>query len=126
MNGIPKSKIRVLTLLFLAGVLYAVVILTTGFAIPCPIRKITGWLCPGCGITTLFICLIKFDIKGAFFANPFLFVTMPFLIFELVYSLIPEHRKNKKNNISLLIYAVLFILWGVLRNAVPPAVHFHG
>ena len=126
MKSIPKSKLRTLAILCIIGIAYAIWILITGLAIPCPIRKITGLLCPGCGITTLFICLFRLNIKEAFYANPFLFITMPYLIFELIYSLNPEHRKNKKNNISLLIYAVLFILWGVLRNAMPPAVHFHG
>ena len=57
-----KSIARVL----IAGILYALWVLMTGLYIPCPIRTLTGFLCPGCGISHYFIHLIQFDFKQAF------------------------------------------------------------
>lgn len=37
----------------------------------CPIRHLTGILCPGCGMTRAFLALAELDIPRAFALNPF-------------------------------------------------------
>ena len=55
------------------GAVYAGFVLLTGLAIPCPIRLVTGLKCPGCGITTCLLSLIRLDFHAAFHANPLVF-----------------------------------------------------
>lgn len=62
------------------GCAYFLVVRYTGLSIPCPFRLITGYLCPGCGITTMMLALLSGDIQTAIVANPFLFYTGPLLI----------------------------------------------
>jgi hypothetical protein len=38
---------------------------------PCGFLVVTGVPCPGCGLTTSFAHMIRFQIAGAFAANPF-------------------------------------------------------
>jgi hypothetical protein len=38
---------------------------------PCGFLVYTGYPCPGCGLTTSFAHMIRFQIGGAFHANPF-------------------------------------------------------
>jgi hypothetical protein len=66
-------------LLFL-GLAYFAFIKLTGWSIPCPFHALTGFLCPGCGITDMFLALFAGDIAGAFAANQLLFVLGPFIL----------------------------------------------
>jgi len=120
------KRIRLYAAVLLLGSVYCVWVRFTGLGIPCPIRMITGWKCPGCGITTLFVRLFKLDIHGAFEANSFLFLTLPFLAAELVFSEACYFRGDligKKartvNTVATCIYLVCLIAFGISRNIFP-------
>lgn len=51
--------------------------------IPCLWKTIFNIKCPGCGLTTALISLIRFDIAGAYSANPLIFVVLPSVIFYI-------------------------------------------
>lgn len=116
-----KRQVRVLAAVLAAGAVYYVWVRFTGLAIPCMFRKVTGLLCPGCGITTLILCLGEGNMEGAYHANPFLFVTGPVLIVELIYVFI-LYGKGKQipkwNNVLITVYAAALCLFGVWRNLV--------
>lgn len=38
---------------------------------PCGFLVFTGFPCPGCGLTTSFSHMVRFQLEGAFLANPF-------------------------------------------------------
>ncbi len=122
----PKGILLLLLLLFLAAA-YLAWYHYTGIGIPCIFRLITGLQCPGCGITTMFTALFFLDFHSAYEANQYLFVTLPFLIFESVFELI--RRKLHKpcplwNQILLILYLVGLITFGILRALSEP--HTHG
>lgn len=106
-------------IVLLAGILYYIWVRLTDLKIPCMFRTATGLLCPGCGITTMIMYLGQFRLMDAYHANPFLFLTMPFLLVELgyVFYLDAKGKKHPKWNQVLLIgYIVSLILFGILRN----------
>ena len=116
-----KKSIKALTIFALAGIIYLIFINVTGITVPCIFQKITGWHCPGCGITTLFYRLSKGNIKGAYLANRFIFVTSPFIIFEVIYCEYLKYREKKSpfiNNLLLYIYIAALIIWGIARNII--------
>lgn len=111
---------KVLALLFF-GFCYYVWIRMTGLCIPCIFRLITGLKCPGCGITTMIMRLSMLNFRGAFIANPFLFITAPFLAFELIYAYIKKEKSEKLprwNTILLYLYLALLLIFGIVRNII--------
>lgn len=102
-----------------AGLLYFAFVTWTGLSLPCPIRAATGFLCPGCGITQLFLSLAQGDLSGAWAANPALCLAGPLLLTLLAadeYAYIRTGRgKEWPRWLSGLLLA-FFLLFAVGRN----------
>lgn len=114
-----KRAINTLLVLVLIGIAYYIFISLTGLAIPCIFRQITSYKCPGCGITTMLVALAHGNINDAFDANPFLFITSPFLLVEFyihVNCYIKEKQISKTNRFILLLYIIALIIFGIIRN----------
>lgn len=90
--------------------------------IPCVIHEITGFYCPGCGITRCLFNLVKFNFVEAIHDNALVFFSLPFyLIYFINYNCITylnmKNRFNgKKTKIFLYCYLALVLLFGVIRN----------
>ncbi len=116
-----KRLIRVLVInlsLLTIFIVYYVISQKIDIYIPCVFRMITGYKCPGCGITHYLFHLINLDFKSAFFDNPFVFICVPILfIYYLIanYNYVKYDNRNKVviprylSN-SLLIIALLFAI----------------
>lgn len=120
-------KIRILKLLsaaiiiVAAGILYFFINKYTGIYIPCIFNLITGFYCPGCGVTRMCLALLNFDIKGAFTQNPAIIIALPVLIYlfsVLIYNHIKfgKFKLKKFQNIIAYVLIVYFVIFGVLRN----------
>ena len=116
---LKKTLIKYAIILGIA-IAYLIFTLITNIGIPCIFRKITGLKCPGCGISRMLISLVTFDIIGAFWCNPFLFITGPFILAYLICSEIKYikygDRRMGKWEIFMWIELVLLIIYGFLRN----------
>ena len=94
----------------------------TGIYIPCIFREITGYKCPGCGITHLIFALLKLDFREAFISNPLVFIYLPFIImyfayFDYLYIYDKEDKIIKKiPNYVWIILIIITLLYGILRN----------
>lgn len=86
--------------------------------IPCPIKEITGFYCPGCGITRMFYSILKLDIYAAFRYNPLVFLTLPIGIYLYIDYLVRKDKSLYKKIPEKLwyIFIVVFIIYGILRN----------
>ena len=110
----------VLLLLILIG--YYFLNKKTEFYIPCIFHEITGYKCPGCGITHLVFALLKLNIHEAFISNPLVFIYMPFIIFYFVYLdyLYIYDKKdkilNKIPNYIWIILIIITLIYGIIRN----------
>ena len=94
----------------------------TGIYIPCIIHEITGYKCPGCGITHLVFALLHLDFHEAFISNPLVFIYMPFMIvYFIYYDYLYIYQKKDKiickiPNWVWVILIVITLAYGVLRN----------
>ena len=91
--------------LLAAGLLYAAVNTRLGLYVPCLFRTVTGWKCPGCGVTTLCLALLRLDFPAAWAANPALLLLSPLIALLAVRIAVRYVRESSA-----------LILWGVLRN----------
>ncbi len=73
-----KSVSKKVAKVLLAGFAYYIFVTLTHLYIPCIFRVMTGWLCPGCGISHMFVALAHLDLRGAYGENAFIFILLPF------------------------------------------------
>ena len=105
----------------LLGLAYALFIQCTGLGIPCVFRLVTGYRCPGCGMTHAAMALIHGQPKIAFRENPLSLTVVPLLLFYGTYRAevyIRTARTDfKKWEILFLgvLWAVVLLFW-LLRN----------
>lgn len=97
---------------------YYILVKYTEISLPCPFRALTGWLCPGCGITTMFLALADGNVAAAKQANIFLFYTLPILAFLLLLQACWHNVKLKRllNKLILPAYLASLIIFSILRN----------
>ena len=106
--------------LAMSGLGYALWVRLTGLAVPCPFRAVTGWLCPGCGVTRLCLALLRWDWTAAWNANPVLLLMLPVLAALGVRSAVRYVREDaavpKWESALLWAVTALLIVWGAARN----------
>lgn len=118
-----KKLLMNILLLGMAGLLYGIFVSYTGLAIPCLFRKVTGLLCPGCGVTGMCVALLHLNWKGAFFCHPVLFVlllplTAVFICSAAGYVQNGRSRFARWQNLILYVSVAALVIFGVVRNLV--------
>ena len=120
-----KNRLRQLAkpvaAVLLVGTAYFIFIQITGWALPCPIRLVTGRYCPGCGSSRMMLALLRFDFEEAFRANRLLFFLLPLV---LVYGLVKgihyirtgEVKQTLPEQIAVLLVCVATVVFWVMRN----------
>lgn len=117
---VTKVINRVL-LLGILGLLYYVFGKFTGLYIPCIFYKVTGWYCPGCGVTRMFHALLEGDFYRAFNSNEALFLLLPFfvigfLVYIIRYIKTGTGKNSKAESFFIYLVLVIVILFGIVRN----------
>ena len=120
-------KKRILTLIL--GVLSLIALVCLYFllfqskvVIPCIFHQITGFYCPGCGITRMMFSLLKLDFYQAFRFNPLLFISLPFIIVlltDFVFQWIrgkDNYLYRKINDRAWIVLLIITIAFGIIRN----------
>ena len=116
-NTVIKEVLGILTIC----VAYLVFVRITKLYIPCPFRLITGYRCPGCGISHMFVELSKGNISAAFHHNSFVMIL---LIPALIYYIYRTKRYIKDNQttysiLEIVIFSIVLIsaiIFAVYRN----------
>lgn len=105
----------------LLGLAYALFIQCTGLGIPCVFRLVTGYRCPGCGMTHAAMALIHGQPKIAFRENPLSLSAAPLLLLygayrAEVYIRTARTDFRKWEIVFLGVLWVVVLLFWLLRN----------
>ena len=116
-----KHLLKGLAEIIAIGLVYTLFVSLTHLSIPCPFRLITGFRCPGCGVTHYCLAMLRLDLSAAFRANPFLFcLAPPALLYGLyrayVYVRYDRLDYSLTESILLGLVALGAIVFAVLRN----------
>ena len=122
-----KIKHRINSVIILAISTAAIILLynlnpsASSFFPPCPIHKITGLYCPGCGSLRALHQLFNGNILRAFRFNPLMIVALPFISYSFLSYILDGIIGKRLHGIFIpafyiwLILAII-LLFGILRN----------
>jgi len=82
-NYIASNKLISIAIIYFVLSIILKIIFNIDILIPCLWKSIFHSNCHGCGLTTAFIKILFFDIKGAYYANPLIFIALPLVIFSI-------------------------------------------
>ncbi len=125
MNGEQKQRMQALLkkfgILLAVGIGYVIFTKLTNWGIPCLFHLVTGKLCPGCGISRMFLALLRGDIIAAARYNLLVLCLLPAFIFlvirkSLQYIKDGSSKQDLGENIFYIVAFALSILFTVLRN----------
>mgnify|MGYP005959288881 CR=1 FL=1 len=107
-----KNKI---ILILIISIGYYFLNLFYNFSIPCIFNKITGFYCPGCGITRMLFSIMQLRFYQAFRFNPLVFILLILSIIYCFFKLILK-KDIYISNKTYIILLIITILFGILRN----------
>ena len=118
-NNMQIKIIEIYAAVIIIGGLYALLLFTTDFSIPCYFHEVTGFDCPGCGTSRMALSLMRLDFRNAFHYNPVAFIVIPMWILISLGMFIgrPVALRDKRV-IMFFLYAsiIAYTLFGVIRN----------
>ena len=106
------------------GFTYIIIHKLTGFGIFCPVNKFTHLYCPGCGVSRMFLHLIKLEFYEAFSSNCVLFCLLPVFAAAALwhaykYIRFGKTKLNKAETVICWIIVGILLTFGVVRNIYP-------
>lgn len=105
------------------GLLYAGVVQRLGFGIPCVYKTFLGLDCPSCGISRMFLAMLRLDFAAAFAFNPVIFCLLPLwcaigIRLAVLYVKRGHARLEKWALVGIVLSMAILLAYGVLRNIV--------
>lgn len=124
---IKSSRLRLKKLLIkaalicFAGLGYAFFIRTFHVSIPCPVYAVTGFYCPGCGVSRVCMALLDGNFLEAMHYNAGILAAAPvaavvFLPLMIRYVYTGDARMRRWQNILLWGMIAWLLIFGILRN----------
>lgn len=112
-----------LAIIICAVLLYCVNPVGSTFAPKCAFKLITGYDCPGCGAQRAIHALLHGHWAEALSYNYFMIYSVPYFMAVVFteYAVKGKHqwqlRRIFEGKAAITLYIVLFIAWGIVRNA---------
>lgn len=116
-------------IIILMGILYCLFFSITKLEMKCPFHELTGFLCPGCGISRMLFSLFLLDFSSAFYYNAAFLILLPFWL-AIVISYYYEYIKFGKakiriwHKIILVLSIIALVVFGILRNITEIGLHY--
>jgi hypothetical protein len=124
-----KNLAKNIGIILAVGIAYYIFFRLTRIGIKCPFNQITGFLCPGCGLSRMILALIDFNIPLAIYYNAAAFFLLPFWVavfisycYEYIkYGKVKMHAWYK---IILAASVIVLVIFGIARNLTDLGLHY--
>ena len=116
-----KKAIAIWICILVTGMALAMILIHWDLHLPCIFREITGYMCPGCGVTRMFKSIICLDFTNAFKYNPVVFLMLPLLVIIFINLTFNYVKKGsmavaKPLEKLILIMIIVLVCFGIIRN----------
>ena len=115
-----RKQLQTAGVFLLLGLAYFLLTQLTPLRIPCIFQKITGFACPGCGMTHLCMQLLRLDFAGAAGENLAAALLAPLwlagILIRALWNPAWFSKGSRAENILLWGSVAVLLLFGVLRN----------
>lgn len=96
----------------------------------CPMVLITGFPCPGCGLTRAGFRVLRLDFAGAWETHPFIFAVIALAVVFVAERYVCQSRRMKVSKwcaIVVIVGMVVFYVWRMVNMFpdVPPMTYYH-
>ena len=124
-----KNLAKNIGIILAVGIAYYIFFRLTRIGIKCPFNQITGFLCPGCGLSRMLLALIDLNIPLAIYYNAAAFFLLPFWVAVFI-SYYYEYIKYGTVKMRMWYKAVLvltfvvLIVFGIARNLTHLGLHY--
>lgn len=120
MKNIKNKIINLVIIVTLVLGIYFYLFNKYGIGIPCVFHVLTGYYCPGCGMTRAILSIIKLDFYQAIRYNALSPMLLALGILYLINFIQNSFFKKKKelviNKQIILCFLIITLIYGVLRN----------
>ena len=112
-----RKQLQTAGVFLLLGLAYFLLTQLTPLRIPCIFQKITGFACPGCGMTHLCMRLLRLDSAGENLAAALLApLWLAGILIRALWNPAWFSKGSRAENILLWGSVAVLLLFGVLRN----------
>ena len=81
----------------------------------CPVVLLTGYPCPGCGLTRATLKLLRFDFHGAWEMHPFIYMIVVLAVFFCVNRYCLNDKYWKILRVMVIVTAIMMIAFYIWR-----------
>lgn len=115
------ALLKPILVLLVLGATYLFIFQKIGIGIPCVFYELTGYKCPGCGMTHALSEIWNGNFYSAWEYNALCLTVLPIVCIYYLYRSIKENRRRGKEfyiweYILLIILLVIVLLYGYIRN----------
>lgn len=88
----------------------------------CPFKLLTSYDCPGCGSQRALHHLLHFEFAKAFALNALLVLSLPYVVFGLIYQNTslkekwPSIQTYLFGKLAIYFWFIVILLWWIVRN----------
>ena len=105
-----ENRHRLLTRLFSRNNVILLLLLIMVLTIHCPIKFLSGFSCPGCGMTRALLSLFAGNLKQALYYHPLVLLIIPAVLIYLFRQSIPKPVLFCFTAASIVLFLVVYLM----------------
>lgn len=119
LSAVRRLILKILKISLAIGIPYLIFVLLTDLRIPCLLYEATGILCPGCGLTRMFMSMARLRFFDAYSYNRAFFLLFFYWCATALFAFVgkPEFVRSRRFlSVSFIISIIILTIFCIVRN----------